>query len=145
MLPRWHVLSGAIFCGLLKVFTPSISYSALTLIFFSSFLIDFDHYMAVVSKTKKISLFSAFDYYEKEGMKNKKNHARGIHNKGDFHIFHTIEFHILVALLGILWTPMFYVFIGMTFHSLLDVGWMIQKDVLYSREFFFSNWLRRRF
>lgn len=144
MLPRWHILLGALFSILIAVFMPEIPFYSLVLVFLSSFLIDFDHYMCAVFKTKKISLLRAFEYHEKEGFKMMEMHKRGIRKKGDFHIFHTIEFHILVAILGIFFVPFLYIFIGMTFHSLLDVFYLLNEDMLYTREFFLFNWLREK-
>lgn len=144
MLPRWHIFFGAMFCIVIYVLFPSINFIYLGLIFLSSFLIDFDHYICAVSKTRKIGLFDAFKYHKELGKREKEEVTKGIRNKSDFHIFHTIEFHILIAILGILWTPLFYVFLGLVFHSLLDVFSMLNEGVLHKREFFFFNWVRKK-
>lgn len=137
MLPRWHIILGMIFTVLVWVVIPTISPAYLALIFLSSFLIDFDHYVASVLKTKKYSLRHSFRYHEKMEKELKKKIKKGIKEKGDFHLFHTIEFHALIGILGVFITPFFYVFIGMFFHSLLDLIFLIHKRVFHTREYFF--------
>lgn len=136
MIPRWHILWGAVFTLFIWVVAPQIKLVYLALVFLSSFLIDFDHYVAFVLKKRKFSLRKAFEYHNKEDVPV---------GRGDFHLFHTIEFHVLVGLLGILWTPFYYVFIGMMFHSLLDLFSLMNKGIIHIREYFFFNWLRNRF
>jgi len=145
MLPRWHIILGA---GLTAVFwlaSPNIPKIYLALVFLSSFLIDFDHYLASVFKTKDKSLRNSSEYHSKEQEIEKKEIAQGIRKKSDFHLFHTIEFHLLVGFLGILWIGFFYVFIGMLFHSLVDVFDLISRRAFHRREYFFFNWLRKKF
>jgi hypothetical protein len=145
MIPRWHILYGFIFTILIWIIAPSISLINLSLIFLSSFLIDFDHYICSFIKSGHISLRKSFDYHKKKGIEQQNEKKKGIRRKGDFHLFHTIEFHLLVALLGIFFTPFLYIFIGMTFHSLLDVYDLRKKDFMYRREYFLTNWLRKNF
>jgi len=145
MLPRWHILLGAIFTFFIWVFAPQTKLIYLVLVFLASFLIDFDHYLVSVVRTGKISLAESFNYHRVCGIQSGKDHARGIRKRGDFHFFHTLEFHVLIGLLGVLWVPFFYIFIGMVFHSLADLFWLMKKDFLYAREFFFFNWIRRNF
>jgi len=145
MLPRWHILSGLAFTLILWYFFPQTEWYYLAIVFLSAFLIDFDHYMCAVYKTGRISLFNAFKYHDllkKKGLAEKK---RGIRRKGDFHVFHTIEFHALVLLAGFVIHPVFfYVLVGMVFHSLLDVVDLSVNRELYRREFFFVNWAARK-
>ncbi|MEK6927961.1 MAG: hypothetical protein AABX11_06020 [Nanoarchaeota archaeon] len=143
MLPRWHILLGAIFTLGLGYFVPQLGWMNLAIVFFASFLIDFDHYVQAVMKTGKIGLFKAFAYHREQKEIMKKEKAKGIKRKGDFHLFHTLEFHALIALLGIFYFPMFFVFIGITFHSLLDVIAFLDNGYMYRREYFFFNWLAK--
>lgn len=143
MLPRWHIFFGAIFTSLIWIFSPGISLVYLTLIFLASFLIDFDHYVVAALKTKKISLQNALNYYKIYIEKEKKEVARGIRKKGDFHLFHTIEFHAAVGVAGLFFIPFFYVFIGMLFHSMLDLISLSYNGTFHRREFFLVNWARK--
>ena len=145
MLPRGHILWGAILTVVFYFIFPEIGAVGLTLIFLSSFLIDFDHYVNSVLNTGKISLSESFWYHERLAKVEEYENKRGIRRKGDFHLFHTLEFHILIGLLGFFWVGFFYIFVGMVFHSLLDVYSLIRDDKFYRREFFFFNWLRRKF
>lgn len=145
MLPRWHILFGAIFTFIIWYFSPGIRFEYLALIFFSSVLIDFDHYVNAAMKTKRIYFGSVFDYHKNMGIQQEKERLSGIRKRGDFHLFHTIEFHVLIAILGTLWNPFFYVFLGMTFHSLLDLFYLLHSDYFYRREYFLFNWLMKKF
>ncbi len=144
MLPRWHILWGAIFTFLLWFFVPNINYNYLGLVFLASFLIDFDHYAASVLKTGGLGLRESFKYHNNIMIKEREEKRRGIRKRGDFHLFHTIEFHLLVGLLGLIWTSFFYIFIGIVFHSLLDIISLMRGDLLYRREFFFFNWIGKK-
>jgi len=130
--------------ALIWIFIPQIKILYLILIFAAAFLIDFDHYAIAIFRTKKFSLKNAFDYYEKERLKEIKEIKRGIKRKGDFHFFHTIEFQALLGVLGFFWIGFFYLFVGMVFHSLLDLIDMLYKGRIHRREFFFFNWARKR-
>lgn len=145
MLPRWHVLLGILFAGGLWFFAPEIKFYNILLLFLASVLIDFDHYAVSVFKTGKISLKDSFVYHKDMQKIEEKEYKKGIKRKGDFHLFHTIEFHILIGVIGIFFSPFFYIFIGMVFHSLTDVFSLISGDRFYRREFFFFKWLSDRF
>lgn len=144
MLPRWHILTGALFALVIWIFTPSISLIYLFLIFFGAVFIDFDHFVTAVMKTKNLSLKKAFKHFEDLREKELKKRARGVREKEHFFLFHTVEFHILVAIFGLIWAGFFYIFIGMVFHSLLDLISLLHGGWFYRREFFFFNWLRKR-
>lgn len=134
---------GAIFTALIWFFTgmPAIY---LVLIFLASFLIDFDHYANAAIHNKHLGLGKAFDYHKKKREEELSDLAKGIRKKGDFHIFHTIEFHTLMGFLGLLWIGFFYIFLGMLFHSLLDVASLLFTGVFHRREFFLFNWARKK-
>ena len=143
MLPRWHIVSGAILALVLYLAVPGIRPLYLCLVFLSTFLIDFDHYMCAVKNTGNLSLFNALEYHEQQHKEHKEHEKKGIKIKGDFHIFHTIEFHILVGLLSFLWIGFFYVFMGMMLHSILDIVNMTHDNALHRREFFFFHWINK--
>ena len=144
MLPKWHIIWGAIFTAVIWIFAPDLNPIYLLLIFLSTFLIDFDHYLVAANKNKHPSLKKALGFFEENNKKEMENHKKGKRIKGHFFLFHTIEFHILVGALGLLWAGFFYIFIGMVFHSLLDLAWLLHHDMFYVREFFFFNWFKRK-
>ena len=144
MLPRYHILLGAIFTLIIWYFAPNINLFYLALIFFGSIFLDFDHYAYSLFKTKKLSLKKAFDHHKELRKEEEKELNKGIRKKGPFHILHTIEFHILIAILGFIWLPFFYLFMGIVFHSLIDLADSLYHDRFYRREYFFFNWLREK-
>lgn len=145
MYPRWHVLYGLLFALLLSAVAPGVHPGYLLLVFLASVLIDFDHYLACVHKTGKLGFFHAFEYHRKTAVGMRAQEKKGLKPKSDFHLFHTLEFHTLIGLLGMLWIGFFYLFIGMVFHSLLDVIDGVQRNTLHRREYFFFAWLAKRF
>ncbi len=146
MLPKWHIFWGLIFSVIFKLAVPSTPYFYLCLIWFASVFIDFDHYLAAGLKTNSWSIKNALNHnYEKRDkiISLKKN--KDLCEKGDFHVFHTVEFHLLIGVLGIFFIPLFFVFVGMVLHSILDIIWMVYHDLLKSREFFFFSHVRNVF
>ena len=144
MLPRWHILWGAVFTVMIWVFAQDLKFIYLSLIFFGAVFIDFDHYLLATRKNKFFSLKKTLDFFEELNKKEIENYKEGKREKGYLFLFHTIEFHVLVALLGFIWVGFFYVFIGMFFHSLLDLVWLLKHDMFYTREFFLFSWARRK-
>lgn len=145
MEPRWHILYGAIFTVLIWLVAPEISLFYLALIFLSSVLIDFDHYVASVMKAGTWRLKDSFEYHRILILKCQEDRKKGIRKKfDDFHPLHTVEVHLLMGLLGLFWTGFYFIFIGMVFHSLFDIYHLMSQNALYSREFFFFNWWKRK-
>lgn len=144
MLPRWHVFWGALMTVGLHYLSPGLPEHYLLAFFLASVFIDFDHYIQAAYTTGSFHLGDAFAYHDVLGKEIMHNHAKGIRRTYDFHLFHTIEFHALIAFIGIWWGPAFYVFLGMMFHSLLDIYSMLKANVLYTREFFLTKWIVQR-
>ena len=146
MLPRWHIFWGFVFIAIFKMLVPGTQYIDLFLIWFASVFIDFDHYLSTIIKTKKLGFRHALRHnYEMRQQAIQIKQQKDICRKGDFHIFHTVECHLTVGLLGIAFAPFFFLFIGMVLHSTLDIIWMVRHDILQSREFFLFNKLRMIF
>ena len=130
MLPKWHILFGFLFAYLIYWFT-SITIFQASLIFFASVLIDFDHYMFWTKREKTFNLKKAYFWHKNLS----KNH------KPIMHIFHTIEFLILVLILVYFWKGFFFILIAMLFHSILDIIDLAYRKELYVREFSFFRFL----
>lgn len=145
MLPRWHFIIGIIFSLIVYILFPEINLFYLGLIFLSSFLIDFDHYLIGAIMTKSLSFKKIFEFYRILGKKQDEEIRRGIKKKSVIQVFHTLEFHIFVLLLGFLWEGFFYVLAGMIFHSLTDIFDGIRKGWLHCREFFLIRWVLKNF
>ncbi len=144
MYPKQHIFYGAIFSLLIWIVAPNLNYTYIITIFLASVLIDIDHYTLAVTKTKKISLQSALNFYDKLEEKIRRNHKKGLRKREPFHPLHTVEFHILIAIISLFSSYFFFIFIGMVFHSLLDIIDLVSQDMLYLREYFFFNWLRSK-
>jgi hypothetical protein len=129
MLPKWHVLTGAIFSFIVYFFL-SITFFQAVLIFISSVFIDVDHHIWFIQRKKDFNLKRAYSWY----LKIPKNH------KPFMHFFHTLEFFILIFLFSFFWNSFLYILIGMLFHSILDIGEMISYKRL-GREHFFIKYL----
>ena len=101
MLPRWHILSGAVLTLMFWLIVPGTNKIYLAVLFLSSFLIDFDHYICAVHKGNNVSLRKAFDYHKEDQKIAEREYKKGIKKKGDFHLFHTLEFNLFVGILGL--------------------------------------------
>ncbi len=123
MLPKYHAIFGLI-SSILAYFMLPITLFQASLIFFASFLIDFDHYIWYVYKKRDFSLKRAYFY-----LKNK------VDKKPHLMIFHTIEFLALIAILAYFIPIFIFILIGMLFHSILDVINLSYRNSLNSREF----------
>jgi hypothetical protein len=139
MKPLAHILLGAT-CSLICLFFPDVSSVAVVLFFLASVLIDFDHYVTYVWRAGEVSVLKSLKWYDKLTIQMKKEKKAGIRLPGPFHAFHTVEFHLFTLGLCLLFPILWPVFIGMLFHSLCDVCYMIYSDYLYRREFFFIPW-----
>jgi len=138
MLPKTHIILGFVFSYILYWFTSITIFQAI-LIFLSAVLIDFDHYLWYALRKKDYSLKKAYFWHKKN--LHSKNH------KPIMHIFHTVEFHIFTALLIFTWQGFLFIFIGMLFHSILDLIDLINRNLLSVREFSLVRYLvlRRKY
>lgn len=141
MLPRWHIFYGLVLSLVVYQIFPEVSLFNLTLVFLSAFLIDFDHYITSSFKLKTLSLSKIFQYHKEMGKLEAKQVKNGIKVKGDFHLFHTVEFHLIILALSLLNKHFFFIFIGMLFHSIIDVFSLISRKVFYRRQYFLTVWI----
>lgn len=142
MLPRWHILLGALFGLFLWLVWPQVPLYGAIIVFIASVFIDFDHYLVSVCKTGKWGLFDAFEYYRLDAIKAEKEFKKGIRRKADLQIFHTVEAHIFILILGLIWHPVMYVFAGMAFHSAADIIFMASRRMHYRREYWLFRGLK---
>ena len=143
MLPRAHILLGTIFSLIVYLVFPSIGLVGFLIILFSSFLIDVDHYLVYVYNSGKLSLKKSLKWHTEVRKIELIMHKRGKREKGFFHILHTIEFHVLLAVLSLFHIYFFYVFIGFIFHSLTDFFDLARNDFIYRRNYSLILWLVR--
>jgi hypothetical protein len=132
MLPKWHVIYGAIF-SIFTFYLFDLSYFQAMLIFLSSVFIDVDHYFWFIQKKQSFNLREAYIYH--------KNLPRD--HKPIMQIFHSAEFLTMVLILSFFWNVLFFILIGMIFHSILDIIEMSSRNRINSREFSFLRYLAR--
>ncbi len=128
MLPKYHILLGLVASLILYFF--GINYLFILVFFFSSFLIDADHYINRVFKKKDLSLKKAYQYFYKKGKKwvslspdKRKKY------KADIVIFHYFEIIFSLLILSYFYKIFLFIALGFLFHLCLDYIHMIyHKD-----------------
>ncbi len=131
MLPKTHAILGII-SSILIYFIFKITFFEAFLIFFASVFTDFDHYTWYVLKKKDFSLKNAYIFQKKE---------MHIKHKPIMHIFHTIEFLILILILSYFFNLLWFLLIGMLFHSFLDIIDMQYRGILNLREYSLTRYI----
>jgi len=122
MLPKFHILIGLLFSiGCYTIFS-FVSLIGAGLIFLSSVLIDFDHYIYYIFKKKSFSLKKAYNWFKKKGKqfsKIPKNKRKSYALNLSF--FHGLEWVFIFSLFGKLFNNYFYfIAIGIFLHLVLD-------------------------
>ncbi|MEW6062887.1 MAG: hypothetical protein AB1571_00760 [Nanoarchaeota archaeon] len=103
---------------------------------------DVDHYLEYVIRKKNLSVIKAY----REGMKFYRESVklgRPV-RLNILHVFHTMEFLILVIVLSFFNKIISLVAIGMLFHIILDLGWLIKRKALKSRAHSLIKWLNEK-
>jgi len=125
MLPKYHIIFGFLFSLILFLIFPFISLLGFLIIFFSSVLIDVDHYLFYVFKNRIFSINKAYNYFFE---KRRKLLAKGLKEKSVnqanplMYIFHGIEVLLIFFILGLFVNKIFlFIFMGFSFHLFLDV------------------------
>ena len=138
MRPSQHIILGAIFSFLLYILSPQIGITGTLIIFLSSFLIDFDHYLIYVAIKKDLNPFKAYKFHtSKENFF--LNLPRSERNKLSFgvYIFHGIELIAILGILAIIFNNFLLLFVitGFAFHLILD---LFYQTTYWDRIFKFS-------
>lgn len=120
MLPKIHILAGLIASVLLYFLFP-VTLLEVLIFFFSSFIIDFDHYLYYAYTNKDISLKQAYEWFMKHRKfmlsvkpEKRKDYKRVIM------IFHGIEFWIVLILLVFVNKIFLFVILGVILHMIFD-------------------------
>lgn len=132
MLPKYHILLGAIFSFTLYLIGISLFYSVI--IFLASVFIDIDHYIWYVQRKKDWGLRKAYIWHKEQPQ---------IH-KPVMHIFHTIEFIFIIIVLSFYSKLLLFISVGLLFHSFLDIIDMIPNKRYLCREFSFIKYIINR-
>ncbi len=140
MLPKTHIITGFLFSCILFFLFPEITLLGALVIFLSSFLIDVDHYFVYILRKKDVNLFRAYKWHILLG-RNLKEKLKQI---PFYHVFHSVEFIILLGILSFFSRWFFYILIGVLFHSFLDFYGFIAHKEFKSRAYSFISYLRAR-
>lgn len=99
------------------VFYPLFKMKTLVILI-SGILIDIDHYILYIWKTKNFNIVKCHKYFTTEALENDHKHIMG-----KVLVFHNVEFILLVALLCFYSQLAFIFLIGLLGHYLLDFIW----------------------
>ncbi len=133
MLVKYHIFFGFILSLLIFLLFPQIGWFYAVIIFLSSFLIDFDHYLWYVYKKKDWSLYHAIRFFhEKRALFLKMKLKERTKYKHVIMIFHGIECWTLLVLLIFVHKIFLFVLIGIGIHMILD----FMDLYLNSRDFY---------
>ena len=123
MFPKIHVLSGFLVGLVILIFLPKLGIIGPIILFFASFLIDFDHYLYYVFLKKDMSLKNTFIWFvekRKEYLYLTKEEKKKYYFC--FCCFHGVESIILFCVFGIFLHNYFYFVAGGIFlHLILDL------------------------
>ena len=123
MLPSKHILLGFLFSIILYIFFPNIGIIGMVVIFLSSFLIDLDHYLYGVYKTRKLSLRKVYLWNLRNFSKTKNLSLKERDKLWEcFAFLHGIEFVLVLIFATIFIHKIFlFILIGVIFHLILDL------------------------
>ncbi len=130
MLVSRHIVTGILFVIAFTVIS-NLHILLAIIIFLSSVLIDFDHYLFYVWRKKDISLKNAYKYY--------RELPSGRSGKPGIMIFHTAEFFIFVLFISFVFPIFIFVLFGMILHLAVDIlGMRLNGD---KRVFSFTTYI----
>lgn len=136
MNPLIHILLISPVCYFLY---PYIGLINAIFLFLGGWAFDIDHYFYCIFKHKNFSLKDCYKF-----------HSPYSKEKDLLHIFHVIEFYILVFIIGLFVEPVLYLFFGLVYHFLFDLinKYIIKKKYKLNynlRAFSLIMWLRRHY
>lgn len=134
MLPKYHILVGFITSIFLFLIFP-ITILEASIIFLSSFLIDFDHYLFYIYKNRDFNLKNSFNNFIKRGKKYRKLSKEQRNKiKQPIFLFHGIEFWSLLLILSFIHKIFLFILTGIFIHMTLDY-----IDLYYRKEPFYKK------
>ena len=145
MLPKWHILIGFVVSYLLIYFF-NFSLIAGFIIFLSSFLLDFDHYLLYVYKTGNFNLKKAYNLAITDGKKwGKLSFQQKKQYKLKIFLFHGIEFFIILIILSKFSIFFLWILIGFLIHMAIDILNLIYgKYPVYAKISQIAVWQRNK-
>lgn len=135
MLPKTHIIIGALFSIALWLIFPAINWYGTLTIFLASFLIDFDHYLYYVKNKRTLNLREAYKWFvdKREKLLRLTSQERAKYKKVIM-IFHGIECWIILLLLLFVHKIFMLILVGILIHMILDFIEIYQiKDPFYQK------------
>ena len=130
MLPKFHLITGFVFCFICYYFLNFPLFGVL-LIFLANLLIDFDHYIFHIFRYNNFNLKYAYEWHKKLPKKH----------KSVFHIFHSLEFLMILYLLALFNINFLYLLTGILFHSIFDLIQILYQENYCGRELSLINYI----
>lgn len=122
MYPRWHIIVGLLVAELIFLVFPSIGVPGFLAIFFSSFLMDIDHYVYYIARKKSLCFSGSLKWFsdinevsKRVPKKDRKHFYSGIY------FLHGTEALVILIVLTFFNKLFFYVFLGFIVHQILDL------------------------
>ena len=121
MLPKQHIIYGAIFSLALFILVPQVTLTKAIIVFLAAVLIDIDHYLFYVIDKKDFSLKNSFKWYKKHA-KNwlKMSPTTREKYKRPVILCHGIEFLLIILILSLFSQTFLFISVGVLFHFTLD-------------------------
>jgi hypothetical protein len=135
MLVNRHIIFGAIISIFLLFLFPPIGIFNASLIFLSSVLIDFDHYLYYIIKKHDFSLKKAY-LWSLNGRKSwlKLDKEQKLKYELAVFAFHGLEFCLILLFLLLISNIFFWILLGVVIHLGLDfIDIFINNDVFYQK------------
>jgi hypothetical protein len=128
MYPKYHILYGAIFSIIL---IPLFGFWNSLVVFLASFLIDVDHYTRYVYEKRDFSISRSIKYY----------YNKSIKRKHEVYLLHTVEFWLLLLILGYYYSIFIFILFGVLFHMACDFIDMVHKKYYDVRVYSIIIWM----
>jgi len=137
MLPRYHIIIGLILASIFYfIFNTPLILSLV--LFFSSFLVDVDHYIYYIFFKKSLNLIKAYNFFrESEKKWFKMPPEKRERYKRVIVYFHDIIFLSFILILSLASNVFLFIFIGFLVHLLVDL-----LEVYYYNEPLYSKTLQ---
>jgi len=118
------------------IIQPFVGTQAAIIFAISSVFIDIDHWFWAIHKAKKWWLHEAYFWNLKDIKRMSAYEASGRRVKPVLHVFHTIEFMVLILAASLFLPVLWPVFWGIVFHNSCDMVRMLIKKIHRRRRLF---------
>jgi hypothetical protein len=118
--------------------SPVLSGGEIALFAVGGVLIDVDHYLLFVQRRRSLSVSGMFRYFrELQPIQCNISYV-------GLCVFHTIDFFLLLAVLGFFYPVVWSLLAGCLYHFVIDLFDLRRKGVIFIRPFFLLEHLIRR-